>query len=58
MNVNRKYIKNIKAMIHNCMKDGLNKHIIKPNDLKMIEILVLLFYLDDNKKFLVTDLDS
>ena len=34
LNVNRKYIKNIRAVIHNCMKDGVIKHILKPNQYK------------------------
>ena len=50
LNVNRKYIKNIKAIIHNCMKDGLNKHIIKPNVFKDDRNSCSPFYLDDSNR--------
>ena len=34
LNVNRKYINNTKALIYNCTRDGVKKHLVKKKDFK------------------------
>ena len=49
INVNRKYIKNVKALIHNCMKDGVINHIVKTNGYKDSRNSCAPIYIGDNK---------
>tara|TARA_Y100001970_G_C14245693_1_gene868059 strand:+ start:384 stop:2444 length:2061 start_codon:yes stop_codon:yes gene_type:complete len=51
LNVSRKYINNTKALIHNCMKDGLFKQMVRPKKYKDIRNACPTIYQDSNGNY-------